>query len=67
LRDKSRGVFGVSGEFLIEESYLCTMRDFTWSPAEKAARAAFDLALAREVKATREKAEIFCAARQMIV
>jgi hypothetical protein len=34
------------------------MREFTWSATEKrAARAAFDLALARELKATREKAE----------
>jgi hypothetical protein len=34
------------------------MREFTWSPAEKkAARAAFDLALARELKAMRQKAE----------
>jgi hypothetical protein len=34
------------------------MREFTWSATEKkAARAAFDLALARELKATRQKAE----------
>ena len=34
------------------------MREFTWSAIEKkAARAAFDLALARELKATRQKAE----------
>jgi len=34
------------------------MREFTWSASEKkAARAAFDLALARELKAAREKAE----------
>ena len=34
------------------------MHEFTWSATEKkAVRAAFDLALARELKATREKAE----------
>jgi hypothetical protein len=34
------------------------MREFTWSAAEKkAARAAFDLALARELSATRQKVE----------
>ena len=34
------------------------MREFTWSATEKrAARAAFDLALARELKATRQEAE----------
>jgi hypothetical protein len=34
------------------------MREFTWSAAEKkAARAAFDLALARELKSIRQEAE----------
>ena len=34
------------------------MREFTWSPGhKKAARAAFDLALARELKAIRREAE----------
>ena len=34
------------------------MREFTWSTSQKkAARAAFDLALARELKATRQEAE----------
>jgi hypothetical protein len=34
------------------------MREFTWSAAEKkAARAAFDLALIRELKATRQEVE----------
>ena len=34
------------------------MREFTWSATEKkAARAAFDRALSREVKATRQEAE----------
>ena len=34
------------------------MRELTWSAAEKkAARAAFDLALARELKATRQEVE----------
>jgi hypothetical protein len=34
------------------------MREFTWSATEKkAARAAFDLALARELKATKREAE----------
>jgi hypothetical protein len=34
------------------------MREFTWSAGEKkAARAAFDLALAREMKSIRQKAE----------
>ena len=34
------------------------MREFTWSPTEKkAARAAFDLSLARELKAARQKVE----------
>ncbi len=34
------------------------MREFTWSATEKkAARAAFDLALARELKAARQEAE----------
>jgi hypothetical protein len=34
------------------------MRDFTWSATQKkAARAAFDLALAREFKAIRQEAE----------
>ena len=38
--------------------FFGTMRDFTWSATEKkAARAAFDLALTRELKVTREKAE----------
>jgi hypothetical protein len=33
-------------------------RDFTWSPSQKkAARAAFDLAVARELKAIRQHAE----------
>lgn len=33
-------------------------REFTWSPSQKkAARSAFDLALAKELKATRQKAE----------
>jgi hypothetical protein len=35
------------------------MREFIWSATEKkAARAAFDLALGRELKATRQKAEM---------
>jgi len=34
------------------------MREFTWSATEKkAARTAFDLALGRELKATRQKVE----------
>lgn len=34
------------------------MREFTWSPAQKkAARAAFDLALAKELRAIRQEAE----------
>ena len=34
------------------------MREFTWSPSQKkAARAAFDLALGRELKAIRQEAE----------
>lgn len=34
------------------------MREFTWSASEKkAARAAFDLALSREIKAARQEAE----------
>ena len=34
------------------------MREFTWSPTEKkAARAAFDLALARELEATRREVD----------
>jgi hypothetical protein len=34
------------------------MRKYTWSPSQKkAARAAFDLALERELKATRQEAE----------
>jgi hypothetical protein len=35
-----------------------SMREFTWSPTEKkAARAAFDLAYARELRAVRQEAE----------
>jgi Photoprotection regulator fluorescence recovery protein len=43
---------------LIDNGYLFQiMREFTWSGSEKkAARAAFDLALARELKATRQEA-----------
>jgi Photoprotection regulator fluorescence recovery protein len=35
------------------------MRDFTWSPSQKkAARAAFDIAILRELKATRQEVEL---------
>jgi hypothetical protein len=43
---------------VVKEVSLRPMREFTWSPAEKkAARSAFDLALSREIKATRQEAE----------
>jgi hypothetical protein len=48
----------IGNALVIEVSFPGTMQEFTWSPTQKkAARAAFDLALAREFRAIREEAE----------